>query len=181
MQINKEQRAALKAVFVYSEVSGKLYFRERRVTSRFDKMYNTRYAGKVAGWRTDHGYIRCVVDVAGLKKMLYAHQIIFALKRGYIPESVDHINGVRTDNLWKNLRASTAKLQPMNTGKRKNNKSGHKGVSWAKRNDCWRMDIQASGRKYHSYHKTKREAVAAYKCASKELHGKWGRTDARIS
>lgn len=47
------------------------------------------------------GYIRIGID----SKEYRAHRLAFLYMEGYIPENdVDHINRVRDDNRWKNLR-----------------------------------------------------------------------------
>ena len=53
--------------------------------------------GKLAGWYKD-GYLRVG------KFQLYGHRIAFFIMEGYWPKEVDHINGVRSDNRWENLR-----------------------------------------------------------------------------
>lgn len=132
------------------------------------KQWKTLYEGKPCGYDKD-GYIRCVMPTGEL----YAHQIAFAIMRGYIPEEIDHENTKRNDNRWCNLREATRKTNCFNSGKRSFNKSGLKGVSWSKSNNCWRMDIRAHNVRYHSYHKTKEDAYAAYCVKAIELHGEF--------
>lgn len=57
------------------------------------------------------------------------HRIIFFLHFGYCPEIIDHIDGIRTNNRISNLRAATLSQNNCNTKLRKDNSSGHKGVS----------------------------------------------------
>lgn len=49
-----------------------------------------------------------------LGQRVAAHTAVFALVNGYLPEQVDHINGVRKDNQPGNLRASTAQTNQHN-------------------------------------------------------------------
>ena len=58
-------------------------------------------AGQVAGWINDQGYR--IVSMLGSDRK--AHRVIFLLVTGHWPKfHVDHINGVRDDNRWDNLR-----------------------------------------------------------------------------
>ncbi len=61
--------------------------------------------GSPAGSLTDEGYVR--VDLTG--RTLAGHRIAWMLQTGTMPpDRIDHINGDRADNRWRNLRAATA-------------------------------------------------------------------------
>lgn len=45
------------------------------------------------------------------------YQIAFLLMEGYVPETIDHRDGDRTNNKWSNLRAATRLEQSANTSK----------------------------------------------------------------
>jgi hypothetical protein len=47
---------------------------------------------------------------------------------GRIPENVDHINGVKSDNRWANLRPASRAENGYNTRIRADNTSGIKGI-----------------------------------------------------
>jgi len=78
-----------------------------------------------AGCLDKHGYVQ--IGVAG--KVYRAHQLAFLYMEGYIPEEVDHINRVRDDNRFSNLRAANRRINTKNQPLRCNNKSGFNGVS----------------------------------------------------
>jgi len=64
-------------------------------------------------------------------KQVYVHRLAFFLMTGEWPKShVDHINGIKTDNRWCNLRLATMSQNKANEGIRESNSSGWKGVSF---------------------------------------------------
>jgi hypothetical protein len=91
---------------------------------------------------------------------------------------VDHINGVRSDNRWCNLRLATQRQNSANQGLRTTNKSGIKGVSWEARRGSWRAQIVAGGKAlFLGSFKTITEAKAARLAAEAEHHGDFARTE----
>lgn len=88
----------------------------------------------------------------------------------------DHINRDKLDHRRANLRTANKTLNEANTGPRKTNKSGYKGVSWDKVNNKWLAQIgyQEEGRNINKKlgrFNTPEEAAEAYNKKSKELHG----------
>ncbi len=59
----------------------------------------------------------------------------------------DHINRNGLDNRRCNLRLATASQNGCNTGKRKDNTSGYKGVCWDHKK--WRAYIRVNGKRIH--------------------------------
>jgi len=98
--------------------------------------------GDLAGCLFNTGYI--LTSIKG--KFYQNHRIIFLYFHGYLPEQVDHINGIRSDNKIENLRTATHKENMRNHGKHKNNTSGVKGVHWNKREKRWQAQIKADGK-----------------------------------
>lgn len=125
-------------------------------------------SGQVAG--TDsHGY--CAIRIDGV---LYgAHRLAFLYVVGSWPENqVDHINMVRNDNRWANLRESTAAQNKQNIRTHPANSiSKCLGVSWHKRNSLWRARIRINGRSTNlGYFSTKDAAHLAYVEAKRKFH-----------
>lgn len=73
---------------------------------------------------------------------------------------MDHINGIRTDNSFKNLRCVTRSENLKNSSVRSDNKSGTVGVSWAKEKGKWCVRIGTDdGYKNLGYFKDKDLAI----------------------
>jgi hypothetical protein len=113
------------------------------------------------------------------KKDYQAHRLAFLWMTGSFPASeVDHINGVRDDNRWGNLRAVTPTQNAQNQRLPSNNKSGVIGVHWNKQANRWCARIKVNGRVVHiGLFSTLEEAVAARAKANEKYgyhpnHGK---------
>lgn len=70
--------------------------------------------GKLVGVKMPNGYMATRVWVGKKCKRVSLHRLVFLLANGYLPETVDHINGIRDDNRPENLRAATARQQQAN-------------------------------------------------------------------
>lgn len=69
-------------------------------------------------------------DVSVKGALYKEHRVIWAIVTGAWPtHDVDHVNRVRDDNRWANLREATRSENLSNQGLKPNNKSGLKGVS----------------------------------------------------
>lgn len=99
--------------------------------------WNKRYAGKQAFTAFGKGYNQGVL----LGKNYYAHRLIWFMITGEWPKEIDHINGVRNDNSWGNLRLVDRQENSKNQRKPKNNTSGQVGVSLCPKTQKWRAFI----------------------------------------
>lgn len=94
--------------------------------------------GTKVGSPTSDGYLEVWVD--GRKYKL--HRLIFLLMEGYFPEhQIDHINRIRDDNRWDNIREASPACNSRNTRLRSDNTSGVKGVSKRIRTNKWSVQI----------------------------------------
>jgi hypothetical protein len=90
-------------------------------------------AGSIAGWKNQMGYIE--LRISG--KCQKAHRIAFLLMMGRFPLEIDHINGIKDDNRWENLREVTHRTNGRNQKHRTTNTSGLMGITWKKANQKW--------------------------------------------
>ena len=130
--------------------------------------YQSRFIGKIAGDPDEKGYLR--IGLFG--KSYKAHRLAFLYMTGVFPEhQCDHINGVKSDNRWENLRPATNAQNCRNRGLRANNTSGYPGVTWSKSNKKWQVSVSVDGKRYHTgYFKLKKDAVTARLLSADALH-----------
>jgi len=153
-------QARLKELLHYDPETGVFTWRVGRVGCR---------AGSIAGSLNGCGYRQIGID----RRMHLLHRIAFLYVTGGFPqEELDHINGVRDDNRWVNLREATGSENRHNLGgPPSHNTSGFLGVYWCKRRQKWVAEIKLRGRKRHlGYFDTAEEAHATYLKAKDELH-----------
>ncbi len=99
-------------------------------------------AGAIAGFLNGRGYIRIGID----GKEYQAHRVAFLYITGEFPsKEVDHINHVKTDNRFSNLRMCTRKENSKNRKKPCCNSSGYIGVYMDKRCKKWASQIVVNG------------------------------------
>ena len=125
-------------------------------------------AGDVAG-SPSGGYLQIMV----LSRLYKAHRLAWLYTSGEWPkDQLDHVNRVRTDNRISNLREATNKQNQQNTGKRRDNTSGHPGVYWYKRISKWQAQITHNQKHIHlGSFTTVEEAIAARKAGELKYWG----------
>jgi hypothetical protein len=157
------------AIRLFEYRDGTLYWRERGDVL---KQCNSKHAGKQAGCPSGHGYIK--VRFSG--RSYYAHQIVFLMHHGYIPDVVDHIDCDTGNNDIENLRAASKSFNGMNRDKPKSNTSGVKGVVWHKGGSKWMARVTVAGRDiYLGLYADFADAVNAANAARIEKHGDFAR------
>ncbi len=121
--------------------------------------------GDAAGCAS-RGYI--VIGVLGVQYL--SHRLAFLYMNGRWPSEIDHINGIKADNRWLNLREATRTTNMQNRrGPNKNNKVGFLGVSKDKSN--FQAQIKTDGIARHlGNYKTPELAHEAYIEAKRKLH-----------
>lgn len=93
-----------------------------------------------------YGY--CKVKIDG--KSYQCHNLAWLIHTGKYPDDlIDHENCDTTDNRITNLRPASRKGNADNASKRKDNKSGVKGVSWKKSHGRWVAQCSHLGKVYH--------------------------------
>ena len=127
--------------------------------------------GKIAGSDDGHGYVKIRIDGVAY----FAHRLAWLLMTGRWPSRlIDHEDRNGLNNVWTNLRLATYSQNGANTGLRKDNKLGVKGVEAA--GDRFVVRFWANGKRhYFGSFNTLSEAssVAATKMA--KIQGKFTR------
>lgn len=128
-------------------------------TRKVDSGRHNRWkAGTVTGTVDVHGYV--LASCGG--RQYKAHRLAFLYMTGDIPKEVDHINGVRDDNRWVNLRGVGRQENSRNQKKRVNNKSGVMGVYQEAKSGTWYSQITVDGvTKHLGRFKEKGDAIEA--------------------
>jgi len=102
--------------------------------------------GKIAGSKNKKGYI-CIKAGSKISK---AHRLAFLYTNGELPENeVDHINQIKDDNKWDNLREVSTGENAKNRSVCTNNKTGVMGVTWHNKNSRWVANITVDGKRIY--------------------------------
>lgn len=155
----------IKSIFRYDAESGNLI----RTVNGIER---------IAGTPINHSENAYLV-VSVRNKCYLAHRIAFFLMTGRWPQNdIDHINGIRSDNRWRNLRAAT-RAQNLWNRKAGHNKSGFKGVS-IHRDINRKKRFGASITTHYKtlflgWFATAEEAANAYRTAAIDIHGDFAR------
>lgn len=145
---------SLNQVFNYDKATG-LLTHKLTTASGFD--------GDLATYRHSRGYLSVCIG----RKQYLAHRIIFMMERGYWPEHVDHINHIKHDNRWDNLREVIQADNNRNMPKQANSATGYVGVSFMKTKNKYRAYITVDSKAKHlGVFDTAEEAAAARELAS---------------
>lgn len=113
-------------LFSYDPATGLLVRRVTLLRSDTGKPVRGGEAGRVAGVLSkSDGYVRVSVD----GRVYQAHRLIWLHVTGEWPNGeVDHVDGVRHNNRWANLRNATVQQNRMNTVGQRSRKGPYPGV-----------------------------------------------------
>lgn len=129
-------------------------------------------SGTVAGNYSFEGYIEVKVD----GRKYRAHRLIILYMTKEIMEDhvlVDHINGIKDDNRYSNLRKANRKQNMANSKVSKRNKVGVKGV-YREKSGRYSATIKWEGKNLRlGTYSTLEEAAKMYRIKAKELHGEF--------
>lgn len=153
----------VKSRFIYDPVSGV-------VASLGGNFYT--------GHTSRNGYVVLIFRYGGEVHRISAHRLAFFLMTGKWPKEVDHINRIRDDNRWVNLREATRTQNSANLSVSVNNTSGFAGVYWSKKNKQWLAHIKANGvRHYLGGFDLIESAAQAYRIAAVLNFGEFASTE----
>lgn len=119
--------------------------------------------GQEIGTKEALGYIRTTMSMKNKPYYIKAHQFIYYLATGEVPEYIDHINRDKTDNRIENLRSVSNQENLFNTNA--------KGYYYFKKIKRWQAQIMINGKSIllGSY-VNEEEAKIAYQTAKKIYH-----------
>ena len=122
-------------------------------------MKNNVVKGNIAGAINKLGYRLISID----RKTYRANRLAWFYEYGYFPENgIDHRDRIKHHNWISNLREASAQCNARNTGNKKNNTSGVKGVCWHKEKVKWDARIKINGKNKHlGYYKNLYNAACA--------------------
>lgn len=131
--------------FHYDPDTGLLTWKERPLhhfkNLQVCKAINNTYLGKTAGFLKVSGYCRVVLN----KKEYNVNRIIWKYVTKEEPlKSIDHINGIKTDNRFINLREATHSQNSFNRKIDKDSSTGFKGVCFNKATGKYRSFIHVN-------------------------------------
>lgn len=125
------------------------------------------------GCISDQGYLRVKIG----RQVYSVHRVIWKIATGSEPPSMlDHIDGNRLNNRVSNLRAASHGDNQQNSGRQRNNTSGHKGVSWSRTHKSWQASIMGDGKSvWLGRYKNLEDAVKVVADTRNRLHGEFAR------
>jgi hypothetical protein len=127
--------------------------------------------GKEVGYLGNNGY----VSIQVLGQRVLAHRLVFFYMTGEWPTNdVDHIDGCRTNNRWKNLRQAT-RAQNLANRSANLNRTLPKNV-YLHPNGYYRVKVKMEGKFYHVgyFPDLSKASLAAIK-KQKELFGEYAK------
>lgn len=161
------EHATLIEVLHYDPETGKWVWREGLHKYRIRRVR----VGEEAG-STTHGR-RCITVLGG--RYLAYRLAWFYMTGEWPPAQVDHVDRNPANDCWANLRLADNTHNNWNTGMRRNNTSGVKGVSWSAKDQGWYASIRHQGGRYRKFFKSFAHAHEWIDFVREELHGEFGR------
>ena len=121
--------------------------------------------GKIITNKKSTGYNMVKLDIEGKKYFIIGHRLAWFLYYGHLPvNSIDHIDGDRSNNKIDNLRDVTHQQNQWNHTKAK-------GYSWNKKSNKFQSRIKINGKLKHiGFFDTEQEARNAYLKAKEIYH-----------
>lgn len=163
----------IRTLIDYDPKTGEFTWRAREVKSKYDKIWNTQNAGKIAGSVVHHGYR--TITIYG--ERFYEHRLAYFYMTGEMPANgIDHKDGDTTNNRFDNLRPATQAQNRANSRASGRSETGIKGVSLHRATGKWQASLSVEGRRvWLGLHECIADAVAAYNRGAIEHFGEFAR------
>lgn len=128
--------------------------------TRLVKTSNRSVVGSVSGGYGANGYYR----VSVLGRRYFAHRLAWFYMTGEWPKEIDHINCVRDDNRFCNIRDASRRENCVNTRVKASNTSGFKNVSFSRQKGKWMSRARIDGKRINlGLFETPEEAYEAWR------------------
>lgn len=165
-------QARVKRVFKYDPGTGDLVWRERDLsdfqTLRAQRVWNSRYAGNVAGGIKENGYVEIKLD----RSLYKAHRLVWLYVFGCWPAGeIDHINGVGTDNRIANLRDVSRSVNCLNKAAPRRSSDLPAGVNWRADIQKYTARVRVNRKDIHLGSYDRKEDAISARVAALKLHG----------
>lgn len=126
-------------------------------------------AGSCCSHAGQKAYMEIAVKFNYKRQRAKSHRLAWYFMTGHFPErgeEIDHIDGNGMNNQFSNLRLVSRMENCRNQRLRSDNKSGHCGVIWYKRDQNWQVEINSGKNKlFLGRYKDLDEAIRVRKAA----------------
>ena len=147
--------------------------------SNFGNVKNVKTGRMLKAGVYSNGYLTVSLCANSIKTTLAVHKLV---ANAFLPDvendeqnMVDHINRIKLDNHYLNLRWVSRNQNQFNSTKQKNRSSIYKGVSVDKLKQKWKAQITLNGIvKYLGIFDTEKDAGRAYNIACDLFFGEYG-------